>query len=88
MHFNAKKSTKPEKRIYLAKNTPMTEAAIDPGITRDLYVALGESLEDGAWAVRIQIKPFVRWIWIGSLIMGLGGILAVSDKRYRKHSAY
>ena len=75
---------KPEKRIYLAKNTPMTEAAIDPGITRDLYVALGERLEGGAWAVRIQIKPFIRWIWFGSLIMGLGGILAVSDKRYRK----
>lgn len=75
---------KPEKRIYLAKNTPMTEAAIDPGITRDLFVALGERLEGGAWAVRIQIKPFIRWIWFGSLIMGLGGILAVSDKRYRK----
>ena len=75
---------KPEKRIYLAQNSPMTEAAIDPGITRDLFVALGESLEDGAWAVRIQIKPFIRWIWFGSLFMGLGGILAVSDKRYRK----
>jgi cytochrome c-type biogenesis protein CcmF len=74
---------KPEKRLYLAKNMPMTEAAIDPGLFRDLYVALGEKLEDGAWAVRIQIKPFVRWIWFGALIMGLGGLLAVSDKRYR-----
>jgi cytochrome c-type biogenesis protein CcmF len=74
---------KPEKRLYLAKNMPMTEAAIDPGVFRDLYVALGEKLEDGAWAVRIQIKPFVRWIWFGALIMGLGGLLAVSDKRYR-----
>lgn len=74
----------PEKRIYLAKKMPMTEAAIDPGITRDLYVALGERLENGAWAVRIQIKPFVRWIWFGSLIMGLGGLLAIADKRYRK----
>ena len=73
----------PEKRIYLAKNTPMTEAAIDPGIFRDLYVAMGENLEDGAWAVRIQIKPFIRWVWFGALIMGLGGLLAVSDKRYR-----
>src|SRR5690606_2194618 len=58
---------KPEKRVYIAKNTPMTEAAIDPGIFRDLYVALGENLEGGAWAVRIQIKPFIRWIWIGAL---------------------
>lgn len=73
----------PEKRIYIAKKMPMTEAAIDPGVFRDLYVALGESLDHGAWAVRIQIKPFVRWIWFGALIMGLGGILAVSDKRYR-----
>lgn len=73
----------PEKRIYLAKQMPMTEAAIDPGLFRDLYIALGESLENGAWAVRIQIKPFVRWIWLGALIMGLGGLLAVSDKRYR-----
>lgn len=73
----------PEKRIYLAKKMPMTEAAIDPGLFRDLYVALGESLENGAWAVRVQIKPFVRWIWLGALVMGLGGILAVSDKRYR-----
>lgn len=73
----------PEKRVYMAKQMPMTEAAIDPGLFRDLYVAMGESLDNGAWAVRIQIKPFVRWIWIGALFMGLGGILAVSDKRYR-----
>lgn len=76
----------PEKRIYLAKNMPMTEAAIDPGLFRDLYVALGEPLDDGAWAVRIQIKPFVRWIWLGALLMAFGGILAVSDKRYRLKS--
>ena len=73
----------PEKRIYLAKNMPMTEAAIDPGLFRDLYVALGESLDGGAWAVRIQIKPFVRWIWLGALLMAFGGLLAVMDKRYR-----
>ena len=73
----------PEKRIYLAKNMPMTEAAIDPGLFRDLYVALGEPLEDGAWAVRIQIKPFVRWIWLGALLMAFGGILAILEKRYR-----
>lgn len=74
---------KPEKRIYFAREMPMTEAAIDPGIFRDLYVALGEELENDAWAVRIQIKPFIRWIWFGALVMGLGGLLAISDKRYR-----
>jgi cytochrome c-type biogenesis protein CcmF len=64
---------------------PMTEAGIDAGLTRDLFVALGEPLgKDGAWAVRIYYKPFVRWIWLGGLIMSLGGILAVMDKRYRK----
>jgi cytochrome c-type biogenesis protein CcmF len=73
----------PEKRIYLAKNMPMTEAAIDPGLFRDVYVALGEPLDGGDWAVRIQIKPFVRWIWLGALLMAFGGILAVMDKRYR-----
>ena len=62
---------------------PMTEAGIDAGFTRDLYVALGEPLENGAWAVRVHIKPFVRWIWLGALMMSLGGVLSVSDKRYR-----
>lgn len=62
----------------------MTEAAIDRGVTRDLYIAMGERLDDGdAWAVRIYYKPFVRWIWLGSLFMTFGGIVAISDKRYR-----
>ena len=74
----------PEKRVYLAQGMPMTEAAIDPGFTRDIYVALGEPLDDeGAWAVRLHIKPFVRWIWFGSLLMAFGGLLAASDRRYR-----
>jgi len=73
----------PEKRLYTVQNMPMTEAGIDAGITRDLYVALGEPLEDGAWAVRVHIKPFVRWLWFGGLMMGLGGVLAASDRRYR-----
>ncbi|MGB1271839.1 MAG: heme lyase CcmF/NrfE family subunit, partial [Endozoicomonas sp.] len=74
----------PEKRVYKAQGMPMTEAAIDPGVTRDLYVALGERLDDeGSWALRIHIKPFVRWIWLGSIFMGLGGLLAISDRRYR-----
>ncbi|OED41412.1 c-type cytochrome biogenesis protein CcmF [Endozoicomonas sp. (ex Bugula neritina AB1)] len=74
----------PEKRIYKAQGMPMTEADIDPGLLRDLYVALGEPLgDDGSWALRIHVKPFVRWIWLGSIFMGLGGLVAVSDRRYR-----
>ncbi|EHR0225601.1 heme lyase CcmF/NrfE family subunit [Vibrio parahaemolyticus] len=73
-----------EKRFYRTAKSMMTEAAIDRGITRDLYIAMGERLEDNrSWAVRIYYKPFVRWIWAGSLIMALGGALAISDKRYR-----
>nr|BAH89720.1 cytochrome c-type biogenesis protein CcmF [uncultured bacterium] len=77
----------PEKRTYLARRNVMTEAAIDPGLTRDIYLSLGEPLEGGAWAVRIQVKPFVRWIWLGGLLMALGGVLAVLDGRYRRLKA-
>ncbi|WP_040262352.1 heme lyase CcmF/NrfE family subunit [Pseudomonas massiliensis] len=73
----------PEKRLYSAQGSVMTEAAIDPGFFADLYVALGEPLPDGAWAVRLQVKPFVRWIWLGGLLTALGGLLAASDRRYR-----
>jgi cytochrome c-type biogenesis protein CcmF len=73
----------PEKRQYRTQQAVMTEAGIDAGLTRDLFVALGEPLEQGAWAVRIQIKPFVRWIWLGALMMAAGGFLAALDKRYR-----
>ena len=61
----------------------MTEAAIDAGFSRDLYVALGESLGDGSWAIRIYFKPFMRWVWGGAMIMALGGFIALSDRRYR-----
>jgi len=73
----------PEKRFYYAARNVMTEAAIDPSLTRDLYVALGEELGEGAWAVRVHVKPFVRCIWLGALMMAFGGFLAVTDKRYR-----
>ena len=73
----------PEKRIYTVQNTTMTEAAIDPGFTRDLYVSLGDEVGATAWIVRVQHKPFVDWIWSGCLIMALGGALAASDRRYR-----
>ncbi len=74
----------PEKRRYLASNQVMTEAAIAPGLFKDIYVSLGEPLAGDAWAVRVYIKPFVRWIWLGSLMIGLGGLIAVLDKRYRR----
>ena len=73
----------PEKRLYVVQNMPMTEAAIQPGLTRDLYVSLGDPLQDGAWLVKVQHKPFVDWIWGGCLIMALGGLLAAADRRYR-----
>lgn len=73
-----------EKRFYTTAKSMMTEAAIDRGVTRDLYIAMGERLDDNkSWAVRIYYKPFVRWIWAGSLIMSIGGALAISDRRYR-----
>ena len=74
----------PEKRVYNASQMPMTEAAIDPGFTRDLYVSLGEPINANEWTVRIHIKPFVDWIWGGCLFMALGGFLAITDRRYRK----
>jgi cytochrome c-type biogenesis protein CcmF len=74
----------PEKRIYTAQQMPMTEAAIDTGVTRDLYVSIGEVIEGtNAYAVRVQVKPFVDWIWGGALLMALGGLLAATDRRYR-----
>ena len=73
----------PEKRTYNASGMAMTEPSIDTGFLRDLYVAMGEPLEDGAWVVRVYHKPFVDWIWFGCLLMAFGGILAVTDRRYR-----
>jgi cytochrome c-type biogenesis protein CcmF len=78
---------KPEKRIYRVQDNPMTEAAIDPGFTRDLYVALGEELPGGAWTVRVYVKPFIDWIWGGCLLMAFGGLIAATDRRYRKKLA-
>jgi len=76
-------SMNPEKRQFLAQPEPMTKAAIDRGLTRDLYVSLGESVGKTAWVVRVYYKPFVDWVWGGCLIMVAGGILALSDRRYR-----
>jgi cytochrome c-type biogenesis protein CcmF len=74
----------PEKRTYHVRNMPMTEAGIDPGITRDLYVSMGEPLSDGAWSMRFYYKPFIRWIWLGTILMALGGLLVITDRRYRR----
>ena len=74
----------PQKRTYTSRGQVMTEASIDPALSRDIYVAMGEPLSDGAWAMRLHIKPLIRWIWLGALMMALGGMLAVWDKRYRR----
>ena len=73
----------PQKRLYLVQRSPMTEAAIDAGLMRDLFVAMGEPLENGEWSMRLQYKPLIRWIWLGTLIMAFGGIFALTDRRYR-----
>ena len=75
----------PEKRTYIISMMPMTEAAIDASLMRDLYVALGEPISEDSneWAVRIYVKPLIRWIWLGSIIMAVGALLSMLDKRYR-----
>ena len=74
----------PEKRRYGAGGQTMTEAAINGEIARDLYVSLGEPLAGDAWAIRLYVKPFVRCIWLGGLMIAFGGLLAAFDKRYRR----
>ncbi len=81
------KTLHPEKRTYFSSTMPMTETAIDSTLTRDVYVSLGERLEEGAnpaWAMRVYHKPFITWIWAGCLLMALGGTIAALDRRYRK----
>jgi cytochrome c-type biogenesis protein CcmF len=93
-HFTVTKDGKPvtelspQKRRYNASGMPMTEAAIDTGLFRDLYVSMGEPIPEtqNAWSVRVYYKPFVDWIWAGCLLMALGGVLAISDRRYRIYS--
>jgi cytochrome c-type biogenesis protein CcmF len=76
----------PEKRIYRVQENPMTEAAVHTNLMRDIYVSMGEQLPSGEWVVRVLYKPFINWIWIGCLMMMLGGVLAISDKRYRQRA--
>ena len=77
----------PEKRRYFASGQIMTEAAIDASLWRDLYIALGEPIGENAWAVRLQYKPMVRWLWLGSLMIGFGALGTVFDRRYRSQAA-
>jgi cytochrome c-type biogenesis protein CcmF len=76
----------PQKRTYLVQQNPMTEAAIHPRIQRDLFVALGEPLGQGAWSMRIQYKPYIRFIWLGALVMAFAAFFGISDRRYRVRS--
>jgi cytochrome c-type biogenesis protein CcmF len=74
---------RPEKRFYPVQQFPTTEAAIDRGLTRDVYVTLGDPQDNGGWAFRTYVKPFANWIWIGALIMAAGGAISLTDRRYR-----
>src|SRR5690606_15944634 len=74
----------PEKRVYTASLSPSTEMAIDSGFWRDLFITLGDQRESGAWSMTVYVKPFVRWVWLGAILMALGGLVAVTDKRYRR----
>ena len=73
----------PEKRFYPVQQTTMTEAGIHSNFVRDLFIAMGEPLDNGAWAVRVYYKPYVIWIWLGAGIMALGGVFSMADRRYR-----
>lgn len=77
----------PEKRLYLATGSPSTEMAIDAGFLRDLFITLGEEKDNGAWSMTIYVKPFVRWVWLASIVMFIGGFTAAFDKRYRRRRA-
>ena len=77
-------SLRPEKRIYRVQTNPMTEARMDIGLFRDVFIALGEPLGDGAWSVRVQYKPMISFLWVGCIVMAFGGLLAATDQRYRQ----
>jgi len=81
---NYQRELNPQKRIYVASGNPSTEMAIDAGLFRDLFITLGDPRGEGAWSMTVYVKPFVRWVWLGSIFMALGGFVAISDKRYRR----
>jgi cytochrome c-type biogenesis protein CcmF len=73
----------PEKRVYPVSAMPTTEAAINSSLLRDVYLVIGDPQADGSWAVRTYIKPFAFWIWFGCIVMAMGGVLSLTDRRYR-----
>jgi cytochrome c-type biogenesis protein CcmF len=75
---------RPQQRVYRVQTEPMTEAAIQASMVRDIFIALGEPLGGGAWSVRVRIKPFIRFLWFGAIVMAFGGLLAATDPRYRQ----
>ena len=77
----------PEKRVYRASSMPMTEAAIDRSLWRDVYLSMGEPIGERAWVVRAHVKPFVNWIWLGCILMSMGGFVAAADRRYRRRAS-
>jgi len=72
----------PQKRVYRVQKSPMTEAGLEVDWNRDLFVAMGEDLGNGSWSLRLQYKPMVRFIWLGAVIMALGGLIAITDRRF------
>jgi cytochrome c-type biogenesis protein CcmF len=80
------KTLRPQKRFYASGGNPMTEAGIHARLNRDLFVALGEDLGAGKWSMRVQYKPLIRYIWLGALLMALGGLVSMTDRRYRARS--
>ncbi len=82
-HDRVVRHMRPEKRLYTVRQQAMAKVALSPGLIRDLYIALGDAVGAKAWAVRIYYKPFVRWIWLGALLMAAGGLLVIRDPRYR-----
>ena len=78
---------RPQKRQYLVQQSLMTEAGIHVNWNKDLFIALGDQLGNDSWSVRIQYKPMIRFIWLGAVVMALGGLIAVTDRRYRERGA-
>ena len=74
----------PEKRAYASGGMVMTEAAIRPSLLGDVFVAVGEDLGNDAHAVRVHLKPFIRWVWLGAALMALGGFVTATDRRFRR----
>jgi cytochrome c-type biogenesis protein CcmF len=78
---------RPQQRVYRVQQSPMTEAAIDVALHRDVFIALGQALGNGAWSVRVRVKPLISFLWLGAIVMAFGGVLGATDRRYRAQPA-